>query len=83
MGGGLSKMAQRELLATIRNRYRSSFKKDKSRIIDEFIAATGHDHQPGIGLLARPQPPARILVTLAPYVSTDGANRMVSPPRAV
>ena len=47
VGGGLIKTAQRELLATIRDRYRSSFKKDKSR----FIAATGHDHQPGIGLL--------------------------------
>ena len=30
MGGGLSKMAQRELLATIRDRYRSSFKKDRA-----------------------------------------------------
>ena len=59
-------MAQRELLSTIRDRYRSSFTKDKSWIIDEFIAATGHDHPPGFGLLARPQPPARILVTLAP-----------------
>ena len=49
-----------------RDRYRSSFKKDKSRVINEFIAATGHDHQPGIGLLAGPQPPARILVTPAP-----------------
>ena len=52
MGGGLIKTAQRELLATIRDRYRSSLKKDKSRFIDEFIAATGYDHQPGIGLLA-------------------------------
>ena len=50
VGGGLIKTAQRELPATIRDRYRSSFKKDKSRINDEFIAATGHDrpawHQP-------------------------------------
>ena len=29
VGGGLSKMAKRELLATIRVRYRSSSKKDK------------------------------------------------------
>ena len=65
MGGGLIKTAQRELLATIRDRYRNSFKEDKSWIINELIAATGHDRQLGIGLLARPQPPARILVTLA------------------
>ena len=43
MGGGLIKTAQRELLTTIRDRYRSSFKKEKRRINDEFIAATGHD----------------------------------------
>ena len=66
MGGGLIKTAQRELLATIRDRYRNSFKEDKSWIINELIAATGHDHQLGVGLLARPQPPAGILVTLAP-----------------
>ena len=47
MGGGVSKMAKRELLATIRNRYRSSSKKDKSRILDEFIAVTGHHRKHG------------------------------------
>ncbi len=30
-------MAKRELLATLRDRYRCSSKKDKSRILDEFI----------------------------------------------
>ncbi len=35
-------MAKQELLATIRDRYRISSKKDKSRILDEFIAITGH-----------------------------------------
>ena len=42
MGGGMSRMAKRELLATIRDRYRNSSKKDKSRILDEFIAVTDH-----------------------------------------
>ena len=36
MGGGIRKLAKRELLATIRDRYQSSSKKDKSRILDEF-----------------------------------------------
>ena len=40
VGGGLSKMAKRELLATIRVRYRSSSKKDKRCILDEFILVT-------------------------------------------
>ena len=40
MGGGISKMAKQELAATIRDRYRQSSKKDKGRILDEFIAIT-------------------------------------------
>ena len=53
MGGGVSKMAKRELLATIRDRYRSSSKKDKSRILDEFIAVTGHHRKHGMRLLGK------------------------------
>ena len=41
MGGDISKMAKQELLATIRDRYRASSKREKSRILDEFIAVTG------------------------------------------
>ena len=49
MAGGMSKMAKRELLATIQDRYRRSFKKDKSRILDEFIAVTGHHRKHASG----------------------------------
>lgn len=51
MGGGINKMAKQELLATLRDRYQSSSKKDKSRILDEFIAVTGHHRKHGIRLL--------------------------------
>ncbi len=47
-------MAKRELLATIRDRYGASSGKDKSRILDEFIAVTGHHRKHGIRLLAQP-----------------------------
>ena len=47
-------MAKRELLATIRDRYRASSRKDKSRIRDEFIAVTGHHRKHGIRLLGQP-----------------------------
>ena len=47
-------MAKQELLATIRDRYRASSRKDKSRILDEFIAVTGHHRKHGISLLGRP-----------------------------
>ena len=53
MGGGISKMAKQELLAPIRDRYRASSKKDKSRILDEFIAVTGHHRKHGIRLLGK------------------------------
>ena len=47
-------MAKPELLATLRDRYRSSSKKDKSRILYEFIAVTGHHRKHVIRLLGRP-----------------------------
>ena len=46
-------MAKRELLVTLRARYRNSSKKDKSRILDEFIAITGHHRKHGIRLLGQ------------------------------
>ena len=53
MGGDISKMAKQELLATIRDRYRASPKREKSRILDEFIAVTGHHRKHGIRLLGQ------------------------------
>ena len=50
--GGISSMAKQESLATIRHRYRSSTKRDKSRILDEFIPVAGHHRKHGISLLA-------------------------------
>ena len=41
------------MLVTLRDRYRSSSKKDKSRILDEFIAVTGHHRKHGIRLLGQ------------------------------
>ena len=46
-------MAKRELLASIRDRYRESSRKDKSKILDEFIAVTGHHRKHGIRLLGQ------------------------------
>ena len=52
MGGGISKMAKQELVATIRDRYQQASKKDKGRILDEFTAITGHHRKHGIRLLS-------------------------------
>ena len=46
-------MAKRELLATIRDRYRASSRKGKSRILDEFIAVMGDHRKHGIRLLSQ------------------------------
>ncbi len=46
-------MAKQELLASIRDRYRESSRKDKSKILNEFIAVTGHHRKHGIRLLAQ------------------------------
>ena len=46
-------MAKQELLATIRDRYRASSKREKSRILDEFIPVTGHHRKHGIRLLGQ------------------------------
>ena len=46
-------MAKEELLAQIRDRYREPSKKDKSRILDEFIAVSGHHRKHGIRLLGQ------------------------------
>ena len=46
-------MAKQELLATMRDRYRASSKREKSRILDELIAVTGHHRKHGIRLLGQ------------------------------
>ena len=46
-------MAKRELPATIRDRYRISSNRKKSRILDEFIAITGHHRKDGVRLLGK------------------------------
>ena len=53
MGGGISKMAKQEIVATIRDRYQQSSKREKSRILDEFTAITGHHRKHGIRLLSQ------------------------------
>ena len=46
-------MVKRELLASIQDRYQGSCKRDKGRILDEFIAVTGHHRKQGVRLLGK------------------------------
>ena len=54
MAGGISRMANQELLATIRDRYRGSSEKDTGRILDEFISVLDTTANPGSGCLLKP-----------------------------
>ena len=53
VGGGISKIAKWELLTSIQDRYQVASKKHKGRILDEFIAVTGHHRKHGIRLLGQ------------------------------
>ena len=53
VGGGISKMAKRELLTSIQDRYQVASKKHKGRILDEFISVTGDHRKHGIRLLGK------------------------------
>ena len=52
MGRGISRMARKELLGTIWDRYQNSTKEEKGRILDEFTAVTGLHRKHAIRLLA-------------------------------
>lgn len=47
----MSQGSKRELLETIRPRYRKASKKDKQRILDEFVAVTGYHRKYAIRIL--------------------------------
>lgn len=46
----MDKDAKAELVSAIRQRYGQARKKDKSRILDEFVAITGHHRKYAIRL---------------------------------
>jgi len=56
----MTKQGKRELLKAIRPRYRKASKREKSRILDEFVAATGYNRKYAIQLLRNgPSRPSR------------------------
>jgi hypothetical protein len=54
MGKRISWQTRKELLEAIRLRYRESWKVNKTRILDEFVALTGYHRKYGIRLLSQP-----------------------------
>ena len=60
MARHLSMATRSELVEAIVERYRSSGRADKQRILDEFVAVTGYHRKHAIRVLSRPKskPPA-------------------------
>jgi hypothetical protein len=48
----MGKEMRRELLEAIRERYRRAAREDKGKILDEFVAVTGHHRKHAIRVLA-------------------------------
>ena len=51
MAGDISLATRTEILGAIRSRYREASKKDKSRMLDEFVAMTGCHRKHAVRLL--------------------------------
>jgi hypothetical protein len=56
---GVRQQSKHELAAALQRRYRQAAKRDKGRILDEFVAATGYHRKRAIGLLRHGPPPPR------------------------
>lgn len=52
----MTKQSKQELLKAVRPRYRKASKREKSRILDEFVAATGYNRKYAIHLLRNGPP---------------------------
>ena len=57
MVGEISAVTRTEVLRAIRNRYREASKKDKSRMLDEFVAIAGCHRKHAVRLLRRGDEP--------------------------
>ena len=59
MVGKIRGVTRTEVLRAIRNRYREASKKDKSRMLDEFVAMVGCHRKHAVRLLRRGEEPTR------------------------
>jgi hypothetical protein len=69
----MSFQAKRELLSKVFPRYREANRKQKTIILDEFIASTGYKRKYAIRLFSLPAPPNIIIIKRprVPYYGKD------------
>ena len=56
----------------VSNRYRMAEKRDKSRVLSEFVALTGYHPKYAIRILNRPPPPREFVARGSPVSTTKG-----------
>jgi hypothetical protein len=66
--------ARRELLLRVAPRYRESSRKDKTVILQEFVAATGYARKYAVRLLGSPEPPSVVIRRARPRRYSVGAQ---------
>ena len=64
MENTMSLQARKELLDQVQKRYQSATHKDKTKILDGFIAATGYQRKYAIGLLKTDKPKKKINIVV-------------------
>ena len=74
----ISKKARHELLVAVSDRYRIAEKRDKSRILSEFVALTGYHPKHAIRILNRPPTSARVRGARKSSSTTKGSSRLWS-----
>jgi len=72
----MSLLSRRELLRSITQRYRAAGRKDKQRILDEFVEATGYRRKYAVALLRKTA--ERPLTTEKNRVIRSGGIRTMS-----
>jgi hypothetical protein len=75
----MSFQAKRELLSKVYPRYREANRKQKTIILDEFIASTGYKRKYAIRLLSQPTPPNTTIIKRprAPYYGKEVQEALI------
>lgn len=71
----INKKARHELLVAVSDRYRIAEKRDKSRILSEFVALTGYHPKHAIRILNRPPTSARVRGARKSRVYNEGVKQ--------
>ena len=78
MDGEISAVTRTEVLRAIHNRYREASKKDKSRMLDEFVAIAGCHRKHALRLLRRGEEPIARSVPKGQRIYDEGVREALT-----